>query len=437
MKSYTALFLSFLLLAACTQETPQENEGHDTLGTTASTDSMLVSDSENQATVDEDPIDAASVKLTAHPITLEDGSQFNLSIPEGFEIAVAAQGMKRVRFMAMSPDNRLFVPDMYNRTDNKKGKIYILEDFNQETKAFKTTRTYLRDLHNPNSIAFYTDTEGQEWFYIALTGELIRYKYSAGDTIPQGKPEVIATFPDYGLSYKYGGWHLTRTIAFTPDGKLYVSVGSSCNDCIEKESVRASILVMNPDGSDKQAYVEGLRNAVGIRWIKNALYATNMGADHLGDDKPQDLFYRLQGGTNYGWPYVFQHQDSIYSDPKYDTATRRVAPESVPLAYEGFPAHSSPLGFDYFDKATAPALKNYFLVALHGSSIIKLGHGYDIVRVKHGAETQPFVTGFLDGMKRNGRPCDILQTGPNSFFFTDDFAGIVYYIWKSEPSTGA
>ena len=60
---------------------------------------------------------------------------------------------------------------------------------------------------------------------------------------------MLATFPDYGLSYKYGGWHLTRTIAFSPAGKLYISVGSSCNACVEKEKVRASVIEMNPDGS--------------------------------------------------------------------------------------------------------------------------------------------------------------------------------------------
>ena len=56
--------------------------------------------------------------------------------------------------------------------------------------------------------------------------------------------KIIATFPDYGLDYKYGGWHLTRSLSFH-NKKLFVSVGSSCNACIEKEDVRASIIEMD------------------------------------------------------------------------------------------------------------------------------------------------------------------------------------------------
>ena len=71
-------------------------------------------------------------------------------------------------------------------------------------------------LHNPNSVQFYRDATGQDWIYIAETGQLTRRKFTSGEDQPSdGRPETIATFPDYGLSYKYGGWHLTRTIAFS------------------------------------------------------------------------------------------------------------------------------------------------------------------------------------------------------------------------------
>ena len=40
---------------------------------------------------------------------------------------------------------------------------------------------YLKGLRNPNSIAFYTDQQGVDWFYLALTDRLLRYKYDAGE----------------------------------------------------------------------------------------------------------------------------------------------------------------------------------------------------------------------------------------------------------------
>src|SRR5947209_548055 len=111
-------------------------------------------------------------------------------------------------------------------------------------------------------------------------------------------PQVLATFPDYGLSYKYGGWHLTRTIAFAPNGKLYVSVGSSCNACIEKEKARASIIEMNPDGTDQREFARGLRNAVGLKYLAGHLFASNQGSDHLGLQKPDETFYALTDTTS-------------------------------------------------------------------------------------------------------------------------------------------
>src|ERR1043165_6361709 len=322
---------------------------------------------------------AAALKLTPHRITLANGKSFDLNLPADFEIAVAAQGLKRVSFIARSPDDRLFVTDMYNKTDNSRGVVYILDQFDPTTHQFKKITTYLTGLRNPNSIAFYTDASGLEWFYLALTDRLVRYRYERGKNSPAGEPEVLATFPDYGLGYKYGGWHLTRTVVIGGNGKLYISVGSSCNACEEKEEVRASIIEMDPDGKNQRHFARGLRNAVGLRWVNERLYATNMGADHLGRNRPADTFYAMPPANdagpavNYGWPYCFQAGPKIYPDPKFNSLGAKFDCRKVPQALVAFDAHSSPLGFDYFE--------NSFLVALHGSTTRRLGRGYRVVRI--------------------------------------------------------
>ena len=369
-----------------------------------------------------------ALKLTPHKISLAKGDTFDLYLPEEFEIRVAAEGLKRARFMTKSPDGRVFVTDMYNLTDNKRGAIYILENFDERNGRFGKVTPYLTGLHNPNSICFHTDSGGQSWLYIALTDSLIRYRYRAGDNAPTGRPQVLATFPDYGLGYKYGGWHLTRTLAFGPTGKLYISVGSSCNACEEKEEVRASVVEMNPDGTGRKVYAKGLRNAVGIKWVGNQLYATDMGADHLGDNSPSDTMYIVRQGVNYGWPYCYQLGARVLADPQFKTSEKNPGCRNVPQAYSSFIAHSSPLGLEYFDMNNAPSLRNYFLVALHGSSEHKLDHGHSIVRVRRGARTEEFIKGFLQNGVVHGRPADIMRTGPDAFLFTDDHAGVVYYV---------
>src|SRR6185503_12086530 len=335
-----------------------------------------------------------SLSLVPNRVTLTKGRSagtFALNLPKEFGISVAVEGLKRVRFMARSPEGRIFVTDMFNLTDNKRGVVYILDQFDPATRTFKKVTQYLKDLRNPNSIAFYTDPQGVNWFYLALTDRLVRYKY--------------------------GGWHLTRTIAIGGNGKIYVAVGSSCNACEEKEEVRASVLEMDPDGKHQRHFARGLRNAVGLRWIEDRLYATNMGSDHLGDQKPADTMYAVKSGMNYGWPYCYQSGVARLEDPRFSAGGKKKRCRDVPVAFAAFDAHSSPLGFEFFDSLDmgpvpksgyGDSLKDSFLVALHGSTKKSLNRGYRVVRLmknrKPADRPEDFINGFLAAGKINGRP---------------------------------
>ena len=266
---------------------------------------------------------------------------------------------------------------------------------------------------------------------------MARFRYESGSEKPTEAEEILATFPASGLGYKYGGWHLTRTLCFSGNGKIYVSVGSSCNACEEKkDEVRACVLEMDPDGKNKKVFASGLRNAVGLKWVKGQLFATNMGADHLGDDNPDDTFYALEEGQNYGWPYTYVSKGSNRPDPKFGEQKAQSGLKGMPLCYSSFPAHSSPLGLEYFSSdVEIPELRDWFLVGLHGSSKQSLGRGYRIVRLRKGLPPEDFITGFWKDGKVLGRPCDILRVGPDTFFFTDDLGGVLYYVCpKKTPS---
>ena len=382
-------------------------------------------------------VSAAPPKLVPHKISLKNGKIFNLNLPADFEIIPAAEGLKRVRFFAKAPDGRIFVTDMYNLTDNKKGSVYILDEFDAKTGKFGKVIPYLTNLRNPNSAQFYKDENGQEWFYLAETHQLTRRKFQKGETKPTDlKPQILATFPDYGLDYKYGGWHLTRTIAFSPGGKLYVSVGSSCNACDEKEEIRASVIEMNADGTNQRNFVKGLRNAVSVKWIGGNFWASNQGSDHLGLEKPDETFYALKDGADYGWASCYQSKGKVFLDPtkpnKLKKPTARLKScKDVPVSYAYFPAHSSVMGFDYFDAPEADeTIKNAFLVALHGSTNKTVGSGYKIVIMRKGEPLEDFITGFLQGKTVHGRPLDIMKISADSFLFTDDHTGVVYFVRK-------
>src|SRR3989344_6014658 len=122
-----------------------------------------------------------SITLAEKVVRLADGSEATIRLPREFDITVAAEDLGKARFMAMSSDGRLFLPDMVNYNLSHEGKLFVLGDFDETTHTFKTKHTYLSGLRTPNSVAFYTDEDGQEWLYLALTEHLLRYKYTPGD----------------------------------------------------------------------------------------------------------------------------------------------------------------------------------------------------------------------------------------------------------------
>lgn len=364
-------------------------------------------------------------------VKLKNGKSFSLFLPESYTLSVVAEGFRKPRFMAKSPDGRLFIGEMFNASDTKQGRILILDGFDAGKNTFTKTSVYLDDLRNPNSVAFYRDPNGQEWFYVALTDRLIRYKYSNGDLVPQGAPEVLTRFPDSGRDWAHGGWHLTRTLAFHGE-KLYVSVGSSCNSCEEKseEPSRGSILEMNPDGTGVRVYANGLRNAVGIGFVGSRLFATNNGPDHLGNDRPEDMFYQIEADKNYGWPYCYELKGQLFSDTT-QVWNKQVDCTQIPYAFAALPPHSAPLGFDFF--------QDRFLIALHGSGNKAIATGYEVVAIsptQKDKEGRPLMTEFLEGFFQNGvvqgRPAGILTNNTRSFYLTDDLNGAVYLIEQKE-----
>ncbi|HLI75857.1 MAG TPA: hypothetical protein VKV02_02850, partial [Acidobacteriaceae bacterium] len=236
----------------------------------------------------------AAQQLTPHKVTYAPGQNITLNLPANFDVHVAAGGLHRVRFLTQSPDGRVFATGMWNLADNTQGSIFILEGWDAGTHRFTRVTTYLDHLRNPNNLAFWTDPSShQTWLYLPLTDRLERIPYKAGDEHPSGSPQTLIRFPDYGLNYKYGGWHLTRTVAIADlhgRTRLYVSAGSSCDYCKEREVIRAAVVAMDPDGSHQQLVARGVRNAVDLRYIPDldggSLFATNMGDDHLGTGEP-------------------------------------------------------------------------------------------------------------------------------------------------------
>jgi len=277
----------------------------------------------------------------------------------------------------------------------------------------------LEDLHRPHSLAFH-----QGRLFVGETDRVSSFPLSSGrQTRLDGR--TVLELPG-------GGGHHTRTILFGPDGKLYVSIGSTCNVCEETDERRATICRADADGKNFEIFARGLRNAVGMAFRPGTqdLWASSHGRDNLGDDLPPECFYEVQKGKHYGWPYSYTFRGRTIPDPEY--GARGVRQTGFPvLEYQ---AHSAPLGLSFYTGKTFPAAyREGFFTAFHGSWNRSVPTGYKVVFVplkSDGSAGRPvdFFHGFLKGRARFGRPVDVL-TGPRGeLFVSDDHGGRIFRI---------
>ncbi len=83
---------------------------------------------------------------------------------------------------------------------------------------------------------------------------------------PVDADEPRATFERVVTGLPGGGNHWTRTVRFGPDGWMYVSIGSSCNVCVEKDQRGRRSCATGPTAAGEEIFATGLRNSVGFDW---------------------------------------------------------------------------------------------------------------------------------------------------------------------------
>lgn len=349
-----------------------------------------------------------------------------LHLPNGFRISVFADKVDQPRVMKQDPLGQLIV------SSPSQGTVTLLADENRDGKV--DTRTQLlHDLQKPHGLALSCQPEEPCTLFVAETQAVSSYSYD-----PKTKQarllNSITSLPE-------GGNHFSRTIEIGPDNRLYVSIGSSCDVCVEKDQRRASILSLNQDGSDIKPVGMGLRNSVFFTWRPQTdeLWATEMGRDFLGDNLPPDEINVIKQGGHYGWPYCYGKQihDEIF-DPKGEKRNF-CQKETVPSAID-IPAHSAPLGLAFVpqDSNWPIEYRGNLLVSYHGSWNRSSPTGYTVVRYVFDKNmnliyTEDFISGWLttDGSAL-GRPVDLLFDSAGALYISDDKANLIYKVIPSD-----
>ena len=330
-----------------------------------------------------------------------------LTLPSGFRIEEFASGFGPTRFMTIDPTGTLLV------STPGRGRVVALPDRNRDGRA-DTVVTVAEGLELPHGLAF---KDGQ--LYVAETGRVRRFRYDPATLKATDPTIVVPNLPP-------GGGHWTRTIAFGRDGRLYVSVGSSCNVCTEHDPRRAAITRYNADGSGEARFATGLRNAVGLAFHPETgeLWATVNERDWRGDDLPPDYITEVKDGAFYGWPDCFAVGGRAVVDRGANGSAERCGRMTLPtIEIQG---HSAPLGLAFYTGAEfTPAYRGSLFVAYHGSWNRSVPTGYKVVRVpfKGGRPSGPvedFATGWLQGGSVQGRPVGLQMGADGALYLSTD-----------------
>jgi glucose/arabinose dehydrogenase len=344
-----------------------------------------------------------------------------LSVAPGYSMSLFAKDLPGARILRVTPGGNLLVATSFS------GEIWWLAaDADGDGRA-DDRRVVLSGLNRPNGLDI---KDG--FLYVAEEHQVGRVPFveeqAAGDY-----ETVIGGLPT-------GGNHWRKTIRFGPDGLLYMTIGSSCNVCIEEDQRRASMRRYRPDGEFVDVVATGLRNSAGFDWSPRdgQLYATDNGRDLLGDDFPPCELNRITDGGFYGWPVA---NGAKVPDPDLGEGREAEIAASIAPVFD-FRPHNAPLGILFLRGPGHPeAYRDAAIVALHGSWNRSEKDGYKVVSLHWDAEgnivAEDFITGFLVDEDVSGRPAELAEDAAGRVYVADDYAGAVYRVVASSSGSGS
>jgi glucose/arabinose dehydrogenase len=362
-----------------------------------------------------------------------------LSVPSGYAIQTIAH-VAGAREIAPLPNGDLLVATTGST-------IFIVPAALQPAPA--TPRVFATIDDAPD--AGITYSASQRAIYVATLHGVYRIAYHPGDRRASANPQKVATVRSGPVAPNSDGdIHTTTSVAFAPRAReLYVSIGSSCNACVELDPTRAVIERMSPQGSDVARIAERVRNAIAIAVDPQSgdMWVGGAGQDKLPVGHPYEFLDDLSrhaGTADYGWP------DCEENHVAYTRGTQ-CSHTVAPLVE--FPAYATLVGAVFYPQSERGS---HAFEARYASGIFVTRHGswhapggcyvapeVDFVPMNGDAPKTPvdwsdptkqwipFVTGFQPGCSassRIGRPTGIAVGGDGSLFIADDRSGSIYRV---------
>ncbi len=203
----------------------------------------------------------------------------SLKLPAGFSIAKFAE-IENPRMLAVAPDGTIYV------SQRDAGTLTMLKDTNGDGVA--DVQKVVAEKKMLHGMAI---DNGK--MYVITVREVFVADMKLDGTLTELRM-IINDLPD-------AGQHPNRTMAVN-GGKLYISVGSTCNACDESNAENATMLTTDLNGQNRKIFASGLRNSIGFGWhpVSKKLFGMDHGIDMLGDNDQEEELNEIVEGKKYG-----------------------------------------------------------------------------------------------------------------------------------------
>lgn len=405
-----------------------------------------------------------------------DDDNGGLKLAPGFSALVFADNIGKARHAAVDPTTGTVFVKLERLKDGK--GLVQLRDTNGDGRAEETVM-FSNNTGTGAAIA-------NGYLYASSDTSVYRYKLTNGKVMADAVAEPIVV----GLTLQRQ--HASKSLAISPDGRLFVNFGAPSNACQEKDRQPGSKGQMpcpilenyggiwqfdanktNQRQSDGKRYATGIRNAVALDWntVSNSLYALQHGRDNLNNwggvftdsvsaELPSEEFLMVKEGADFGWPYCYNNHyvNKKLLAPEYGgdgTKQDLCAGKEKPIM--AFPAHWAPNDLLFYTGNQFPArYKNGAFVCFHGSwnRAPLMQGGYFVAFIPFGKDGRPsgnyevFAENFagvpeqgIPGKNANAgklelaspgsakhRPVGLAQGPDGSLYITDSVKGTVWRV---------